>query len=262
MRDALPTRRQTLTALATLAGGSYLLGASSPALAWPFSDKPSIRGSGRVVQDKRPATGFHAVAASLPCTVKLVQGNSEGVDIEADDNLLAAIETVVEEGELQLRWAKGYRVTGTNQIRLTVYLRQVDSLSVSGAADLSANSLQAPRLDGSIAGSGHIAIQDLRSERLSVSIAGSGDFEVHGTGQALKVSIAGSGDFRATHFAAQQATVDIAGSGNANLWVRQALTVSIAGSGDVRYYGEGINPTVSVIGSGRVQALGVKPPVA
>ena len=102
MRDALPTRRQTLTALATLAGGSYLLGASTPALAWPFSNKPSIRGSGRLVQEKRSVAGFHAVAASLPCAVNLVQGNTEGVDIETDDNLLAAIETTVEDGELQL----------------------------------------------------------------------------------------------------------------------------------------------------------------
>jgi hypothetical protein len=254
------TRRRALTSLAAWAGGSALLCAGTPALAWPFGTDKSLSGSGRLAQDKRAVTGFHALAVSLPGTVTLVQGTSEGVEIEADDNLLSLIETVVENGELRLRIAKGYRLSGNSRIRLTVRARQVDSLSVSGSAELTAPSLQTARLDSAIAGSGRITLAALRSERLSVSISGSGDFEARGSGQTLEASIAGSGNLRLPQFAVQNATVDIAGSGDATLWVRQALAVSIAGSGDVRYYGEGVSPTTSVVGSGKVRALGAKPP--
>jgi hypothetical protein len=248
--------------LATWAGGGALFGTGTPALAWPFSRDKSVTGSGRMAQDKRAVTGFHALAVSLPGTVTLLQGNSEGIEIEADDNLVPVIETVVESGELQLRIAKGYRLSGSSHIRLTVQARQVDSLSVSGSADLTVPSLQATRLNSAIAGSGRINLLDLRNEKLSVSIAGSGDFEARGSGQSLEVSIAGSGNLRMPQFAVQSAAVDIAGSGNATLWVRQTLAVNIAGSGDVRYYGEGITPATSVMGSGRVRALGSQPPNA
>lgn len=256
----LTTRRRALSSLATWVGGSALLCTSAAAVAWPFSRDKPVKGSGRLAQDKRTVTGFHALAISLQSAVKLVQGAGEGVEIEADDNLLPLIETAVQDGELRLRLAKGYRLTGSPPIRLTVYARQVDRLSVSGSAELTASSLQSPRLDSSIAGSGRISLPELRSERLSVSIAGSGEFEARGTGQTLDASIAGSGNLRMAQFALQSASVDIAGSGDATLWVRQALNVSIAGSGDVRYYGDGIVPATSVAGSGSIRALGVKPP--
>jgi hypothetical protein len=254
------TRRHALSSLVAWAGGSALLCTGAPALAWPFGNDKSVSGSGRLAQDKRAVTGFHALAVSLPGTVTLLQGNSEGVEIEADDNLLPVIEAVVENGELRLRIARGYRLSGSNRIRLTVHARQIDSLSLSGSAELTAPSLQTSRLDSTIAGSGRITVSDLRSERLTVSISGSGDFEARGSSQTLEANIAGSGNLRLPRCAVQNATVDIAGSGDATLWVRQALAVSIAGSGDVRYYGEGVSPTTSVVGSGKVRALGAKPP--
>jgi len=254
------SRRRALTSLVACAGGGALLCAGTPALAWPFGNEKSVSGSGHLAQDKRAVTGFHALAVSLPGTVTLVQGTSEGVEIEADDNLLPLIEAVVESGELRLRVAKGYRLSGSSRIHLTVRARLVDGLSLSGSAELTASSLQTARLDSVIAGSGRITISDLRSDQLSVSIAGSGDFEARGSGQTLEASIAGSGNLRVPQFEVQNATVNIAGSGDATLWVRQALAVSIAGSGDVRYYGEGVNPTMSVMGSGKVRALGAKPP--
>lgn len=260
----MPTlsRRRVIAMTTAWVAGCTFLSTSTPATAWPFSSDKAVSGSGRLALDKRTVARFHAVSVSLPGSVKLVQGSSEGVEIEADDNLLPLIDTSVERGLLQLRLAKGYRLAGNSTIRLTVNARQIDSLAVSGSAELTAPRLQTASLESEIAGSGRISIQDLRSERLSVSIAGSGHFEARGNAQRLEANIAGSGNLRTARLAVDNADVEIAGSGNATLWVRQALTVSIAGSGDVGYYGEGLSPAASIAGSGRVRALGPKPPDA
>ncbi|MBI2751349.1 MAG: DUF2807 domain-containing protein [Burkholderiales bacterium] len=259
MRTALHSRRNALSALTTATVGGSLLLTGIPALAWQMFGGKTVTASGRVKVEARTVGAFHAVAVSIPGSVELIQGGSEGLRLEADDNLPPVIETVIDNGELL---AKGVQVVGSSHIKVTVHAATVDSLSVAGSANLQANRLQTPRLEASIAGSGNITIRDLQNERLSVSIAGSGDFEARGAGQAVDVSIAGSGNLRAPNFSAQSAKVSIAGSGNATVWVRKTLAVSIVGSGDVRYYGEGALQGSSVMGSGQIRALGGTPPAA
>lgn len=262
MRTTLHTRRHALSVLTAATVGGSLLLTGAPALAWQMFGGKTVNPSGRVKVEARTVDAFHAVSVSIPGSVELIQGDSESLQIEADDNLLPVIETVVENGELQIRITQGVQLTGSSRIRVTVRAASVDSLAVSGSANLLTNRLQTTRLEASIAGSGNITIRDLQSERLSVSIAGSGDFEARGAGQAIDVSIAGSGHLRAPNFSTQSAKVSIAGSGNATVWVRKSLSVSIVGSGDVRYYGEGALQGASVIGSGRIRSLGGAPPAA
>lgn len=250
---------RSVASLLALAGGLSL--AVAPAQAsWEFGTK-SVVGSGHASSVKRELAAFHEIAVSLPAKVDLVQGNSEGIAIEADDNLLPLIETVVKNGELTIRAVKGVKLSGNTLIKITVNVRNVDNLSLASSADVSAARLLAPKLSSSIAGSGRIMIKDLQSDELSVSIAGSGRFEAQGTAKALEVSIAGSGDVSTPKLSVQDAEISIAGSGDATLWVRKSLTVSIAGSGNVRYYGEGDLRESSTMGSGRVKKMGSAPPV-
>jgi hypothetical protein len=246
--------------LSALALVALLSPAVCPAQGWGFGDK-TVTGSGHASSVKRELTAFHGIEVSLPTKLELIQGNSEGIAIEADDNLLPLIETTVKNGELVIRPVKGVHLSGNTPIKITVYARNVDNLSVAGSATVKAARLVSPKLAGSIAGSGRITINDLQSDALSISIAGSGRFEAQGTAKTLEVDIAGSGDVSVTKLSAQDVKVSIAGSGDANLWVRKSLSVSIAGSGDVRYYGEGTLRDSSIMGSGRVKLVSSAPPV-
>lgn len=255
------SRRTHFYILSTLALVGVLAASSAPAQAdWEFGAK-NVAGSGHASSVKRDLKAFHEIAANLPAKIELVQGNSEGVAIEADDNLLPLIETTVKDGELIIRAVKGVKLSGNNSIKITVNVRNIDNLSLASSADLSAARLSVPKLSSSIAGSGRITIKDLQSDDLSVSIAGSGRFEAQGTAKAMEVNIAGSGDVSTARLSVQEVEISIAGSGNATLWVRKGLTVSIAGSGDVRYYGEGSLRDSSTMGSGHVKQMGSAPPV-
>jgi hypothetical protein len=255
------TRPRILSAISALLLAGALGMAVTPAHAGDWFGGKSVAGSGKASSVKRELTPFHGVAVDIQGKIELIQGNTEGVVLEADDNLLPLIETVVTNGQLRIRTVKGVNLSGSPKIKVTVHMRNIDKLSLAGSADLTAARLTSPKLAGNIAGSGTITIQDLQSDDLSVSIAGSGRFEAQGTAKAMDVSIAGSGDVSTAKLSTQDATVSIAGSGDAVVWVRKALSVSIAGSGEVRYYGEGNLREASTMGSGRVKQLGASPPV-
>ena len=197
----------------------------------------TISGSGRTVAQDRPARDFSGISIGIPARVEVVQGDSEGLRISADDNVLPVIESVVERGVLRLRLREGVRLREA-KIRVAVNVRTLQSIGISGSADVHAPSLTAAKL--------------------GLSISGSGDMEVGGKADEVEVRISGSGDVKAAKLAAQRASVSISGSGDAIVWAREALRVRVAGSGDVAYYGD---PQVrkSVAGSGSVRRLGATP---
>lgn len=255
------TRPRFLSALSALALAGALGLMVTPAHAGDWFGGKTVAGSGHASSVKRELAPFHDIAVSVHSKIELIQGNTEGVVIEADDNLLPMIETVVKNGQLRIRTVKGVNLSGSAKVKITIHARNVDNLSLAGSADLTAARLSSPKLTGNIAGSGSITIKDLQSDDLSVSIAGSGSFEAQGTAKALEVSIAGSGDVSTAKLSTQEVNVSIAGSGDAVVWARKALSVSIAGSGEVRYYGEANLRDASTRGSGRVKQMGVAPPV-
>ena len=257
----MQTSPRLLSAVASLALAGVLTMAVTPVQAGNWFGNKTVAGSGTASSVKRELAPFHAVAVDMHGKIELIQGNTEGVVVEADDNLLPLIETVVTNGQLRIRTAKGVNLPGSAKVKVTVHVRNIDKLSLAGSADLSAARLSAPKLASNIAGSGTITITDLQSDDLKVSIAGSGSFEAQGVANAMVVNIAGSGDVSASKLSAQEVKVSIAGSGDASLWVRKALSVSIAGSGDVRYYGEGSLRDASTMGSGSIKQLGAAPPV-
>lgn len=222
--------RLSLSAATALAG--LCLAAS---VAWGAG---TITGSGRALTQQRAAAGFTGVGLSLPGKLEIVQGDTEGVTVTADDNVVSDIETVVEKGVLQIRFRTGIRSVTSTRIRIVVNARTLESIAVAGSGDVLAPALQA--------------------RDLSVSIAGSGDVKVGGRAESLQVRISGSGDVDARKLDAQRAKVRVAGSGDATVWARQSLEVSVAGSGDVRYYGDP-SVTKKVAGSGSVRRSGASP---
>jgi hypothetical protein len=192
--------------------------------------------------ETRNLTGFTGLSVAAPIEVELTLGERESVVLEGDEEMLAKLETYVENGSLHIRRKRedpDWKFGRKQEMRARITAKRIDAISIAGSGDV-----HAAKLSG---------------DSLSLSISGSGDIAVDGgkVGQ-LAVSIAGSGDVKAVKLDAQAVSVHISGSGNAFVWARQSLAVQVAGSGDVRYYGD---PAVSrsVVGSGSVKRLGPAP---
>jgi hypothetical protein len=218
----------------------------------------TVKGNGVVRTQVRTASGFTGVALGINARVELRQGDAEGVTVDADENLLPLIQTVVKDGTLEIRPARRNLSLQSSAIRLVVQARRIDSLALGGSGSITADALRAGKLALEIGGSGLIDLRHVQAEQVKVEIGGSGNMKLAGSARRLDVSIGGSGDIAAPDFIADKVAVAVGGSGDAQVAARTSLDVTIAGSGSVDYSGD---PQVSqtIVGVGRVKRVGPLP---
>jgi hypothetical protein len=201
---------------------------------------------------------FHSLSFSGEGKLIISQGKDESLIVRTDDNLLKYIETDVRRGTLYIDTARGYNINPTRTVEYFIQAREINSMSVSGAAEIIALSLCTDSyFDIDISGSADVEIYDLLAQSLDIEVSGVADIALSGSVYRQRMRISGSctniSPGLQTHFA----SVEISGSSEATLWVTDHLDLDISGYGYIRYYG---TPTVTSIisGTGDVIPLGQK----
>ncbi len=191
-----------------------------------------ITGSGKVVSEPRSVSGFSAVSLEGSGSVEIAFGPSESVVLEADDNILPLIETVLEKSVLVIRTKPNTTIQTTKPIQIRITMK-----SLSGVL---------------IPGSGHITVPELSGDSFSVALPGSGTITVGGTVNQVTISMGGSGNIYCDKLKAKTATVTLNGSGNITVYANESLDATINGSGDIRYSGSPAKVNKNVKGSGNI----------
>jgi Putative auto-transporter adhesin, head GIN domain len=189
-------------------------------------------GSGNIISNTRQVAEFSKVRLSGSGDVIITKGAKREVRVEADDNIIEDVRTEVgENGILTLGMKKG----SWNNTHLKFIITS-------------------PTLDGvDVSGSGSVKVEsNFDSNQMQSSMSGSGLVRFNGgTVAKHELRISGSGDIIADKLEADDVTVTISGSGNANVYAKKTLSTRISGSGNVYYKG---SPTtsLSIHGSGSV----------
>ncbi len=228
-------------------------------LAAAASGAETLEGSGHGATVRRDATGFHALAVSVPAQVELVQGTEEGARLTADDNVLPALSTVVEDGVLRIRFPRHLRVRPRTPIVIRVETPRMDRIVLVGRVRLTAAKLEADRLAADLDGSAMITLPDVRARTLLMRASGHCHGMAAGRVERFELNLAGEGEINAARLQAAEASIGITGAAQVATWVHDRLQARITGTGAVRYFGD---PVVekSVIGRGVVERLGAAPP--
>jgi hypothetical protein len=220
------------------------------------SDGPVLKGSGQLTTETRQLSGYRAVHLKGSMKIVLRQSGREGVQVDADDNLIGLVETAVTTRDglptLEIGTRKGASYTTRSRMTVTVDLIDLQSVAISGSGDVWGNGIKSGELRLSIVGSGDVRLTQLTTGTMAVNLSGSGDVTLGGKTDKLSVSIAGSGDVVSRELQAEEVSVSISGSGDAKVNARKALNVAIAGNGDVDYIGDPVVKTV-ISGHGNVK---------
>ena len=218
-----------------------------------------LDGSGNVVSEERPVSGFTRVGIDGPGRLLIRQGQSEGLKITTDDNILERIKTKVEDDELRISYDRSTfttlaRIRPTDEIRFELTVKSLDAIEVDGTADVELDALQGDRLEIQVDGLGDATLLGLDLDELDVAINGASTFDVAGRVDLQTVDIDGAATYRAASLNSREAEIEIDGDGEATVRVRERLDVSIDGRGRVGYYG---SPSVSqeIDGDGEVFPL-------
>ena len=200
-----------------------------------------VRGSGNVISEDRAVSGFSKLFISGSGEIFIEQGDEESLTIKAEDNIIPLITTEVSGDTLNISHGPGPIVTNTKSIEIYLKVKDIDSISTSGSANVNCSGLSTGSLTIKTTGSGNVDISNLETDSIDISSSGSGNFTLAGKTDSLKISTNGSGGCDAGNLKSRDCIIDINGSGNNTVNVSDTLDVSIDGSGDVSYIG---NPTL------------------
>ncbi|THU32017.1 DUF2807 domain-containing protein [Niastella caeni] len=213
-----------------------------------------IRGNGNVRTEDRGQNNFKGIVSSGSFDVYVSSG-SYSVKIEAEENLLPYIQSYVEGDVLKLRTKNGYWLSPEKDIKIYVSAPALNKIISNGSGNIVTQSKisDASRIEIEVNGSADIKA-DVDAPEVKAELRGSGDMSLTGDTKSFTGKVVGSGDIRAMDLKAEETTIEIVGSGNADVYSSVKLNVNVAGSGDVRYKGGGeVNSHIA--GSGGVKKL-------
>jgi hypothetical protein len=218
-------------------------------------NRQTIRGSGNLKTEQRQVSDIERVSLEGLGDITLIQGNEEALTVEADDNVMPYIETVMRGHELVLRTKDGYNFSGNITVRYTLKVKNVNAIAISGSGSVTSEKLNVGDLALTISGSGDMKIADLQAQNLRTTTTGSGNYDLKGKVKSQNLTISGMGNFVGGDLQSSESNVTISGSGNVMLWADEKLDIRIMGSGSVNYYGK---PAISqsITGSGGIKGLG------
>jgi hypothetical protein len=219
-----------------------------------FAGWQTVRGSGHIVTEERPVSGFDRVEASGAGELTLLQGNEESLSIETDDNLLPFIRAEVHNGQLFIG-TQGVNLSPSRKIAYRLKLKNLTQLQLSGAVDAKADSLKTDRLALGISGAGNARFDHLDTRTLTTAISGAGKISASGKTETQVIRISGAGKHQASDLQSAHTEARVSGAGDVRVWATESLVAEISGSGSVEYRGNArVNSHVS--GAGRVRHAG------
>jgi hypothetical protein len=177
-----------------------------------------IAGSGRVVTESRPVSGFSAVSASLAARVVVVQSGVESLSVTAEDNILPLVRTEVVGGRLVLDLASGTSLSTMREIVVEVSARTLSAFDGDGAV--------------------RAELAGLEADTFSLRISGAAQVTGSGVARELRLDLSGGVRCQLEGLASRSAVVDVSGASYARLRVSDALAATASGVSVVEYYGD------------------------
>ncbi len=210
-----------------------------------------VNGSGNIKSENRDISKAEKIKVTGDMDVFITQGPA-ALRVEGDDNVLAYIETVANDGWLEIRPRDHANINTSKPVKAYITTPDLSDLKITGSGNITCNQKfsTSNNMSFSITGSGDITAE-INAPKVKVHITGSGNLHISGETKEAEIHISGSGNYDGPRLKAENAEVTVAGSGDADLFADAHLKASIAGSGNVKYKG---NATVDshVAGSGAV----------
>ena len=142
----------------------------------------------------------------------------------------------------------------TKDVTYYLTVKDLNSISISGAGKIQSNNFKTNTLDIILSGSGEGNLAGLNVKKLTVNMSGAGKLIVAGKATEQTVTISGAGDYQAKELESKTATITIDGASNSIVNVTNVLNAIINGVGNIEYTG---NPKVNkqVTGGGNIQKI-------
>jgi hypothetical protein len=203
-------------------------------------------GSGNVINQTKNVTDFDQINLNGNGNIILIQGNTDTLTVEADDNSQSNIQTSVDNGLLNISDSNNNE--NNNPINYYVTVKDLKFINTNGAGTIQCNQFSTDSLDININGAGTSNMNNLNVNTLLLNMNGESTFNIAGTANNQIVNINGPGKYQANNLNSRTASISL-DSGTATVRVSDSLDAIIKEAGTINYIG---NPQINkqITGSG------------
>jgi hypothetical protein len=207
--------------------------------------------------------------------IEISQSETEYLRVEADESVMGRVK-VDQTGKRLSLWVKSgnggffdWFVHGKEQVKVTLHVKQLTYLELSGGAqanigtlmgnelDLEANGaaqlnfaqLTMGRVNMELSGAANIVIKSIDAQTQKYEISGASAVEIKNDsrGEHLDVDASGASKFRGAKIKVRKASLDASGASHVEAAVSELLTADASGASNIHYYG---NPKTKIKTSG------------
>lgn len=189
-----------------------------------------IQGSGVMKTEKRDLSGFRKIDAGGALNVEISIQKEFSVEVEADDNLLENIKTVVDGDTLKI-YSKG-RISTRNPMNVRITMPELSGLDISGASKAN--------------------VVNVAADSLAVEASGASKVTINGSSKILNLDVSGASRVDAENLKVENADVDASGASSAAVVVSGQLKADSSGASRIVYSGNPTNVVKSTSGASSV----------
>jgi len=221
-----------------------------------FMGGKRVSGNGNVTTSEKTVSSFTEVEQKGSFDVYVSTGSTYTVKIEAEDNLIPYIETNVNNGKLEINSKKGFWLQPTKSLKVYITAPTFSAIRSYGSGNITSENTiyDSSKIELSVSGSADIKAT-VDAPEVHSDVTGSGNADLNGQTRKFDGNVRGSGNINAFNLKAEEAKVEISGSGNANLFASVKLDVTVNGSGDVSYKGSAPQVVSNMHGSGTLKKV-------
>ena len=184
-----------------------------------------VVGSGTAETEVRPAAAFTAVDASRAVQVVIEPGETDGLTVTADDNLLPLLVAEVRGDVLVVRFTEN--VSPQIPVRVEASAKTLSKITASSAASVTAS--------------------DLETDTLAVDLSSASHASLSGFAGSLTATLSSAAVLDAEGLAAGAVSVDASSAAKATVTAAESLTVDAGSAASVRYaVSAGVTPAVDL----------------
>lgn len=202
-----------------------------------FSSCTGISGSGNIVKETRKVGSFTGISASVSTEVEVRIGATLSIVVEADDNIISAVRTEVENGILEIGLEDNISINRAH-IKVVVTAPYLTEISASSSADVTVIDLL--RYDGDIkleANSSASIKLKVDASNIEADASSSGSIEISGRAINANYSASSSGDVEAFKLECETVIASASSSGDIEANASKSLKAEANSSGSITYKG-------------------------
>jgi hypothetical protein len=215
----------------------------------------TLTGSGNVVTQEEPISGFDKVDISHSFSVAITQGEDFSVVIRVDDNLVEYLDVTKQGSTLRIRFepTRSYNIfDATMEAEIT--MPELAGLELSGASDARVSGFESTKsLTIDLSGSSDLR-GDIQAGDTSIDASGSSSVTLSGSAGDVSVDASGSSDVDLADFPGADGEVSASGASTVTVNLSGRLDADASGSSDVYYLGNPELGSIDTSGSSSIQS--------